>query len=100
MNIEKYKKMKISYRNKLLMKAWKQIPAVLLLTLVSTLHALAQGSQIEMADRLREDGKIWVVVGVIVLIFIGIAIYLVLLDRKVARLEKQVKQDRDGSVIK
>lgn len=82
------------------MKAWKQIPAVLLLTLVSTLHAVAQGSQIEMADRLREDGKIWVVVGVIVLIFIGIAIYLVLLDRKVARLEKQVKQDRDGSVIK
>jgi len=76
------------------MKVLKQIPAVLLLTLLTTLPILAQGSDIEMADRLREDGKIWVVVGVIVLIFIGITVYLVLTDRKISRLEKQLKQNK------
>jgi len=86
--------MKVFYRNKLLMKVLKQIPAVLLLTLLTTLPILAQGSDIEMADRLREDGKIWVVVGVIVLIFIGITVYLVLTDRKISRLEKQLKQNK------
>lgn len=74
------------------MSVLKQIPVVLVLTMVSALQAFAQSSGIEMADRLREDGKIWVVVGVIVLIFIGIVVYLLLLDRKVTRLEKQVKR--------
>lgn len=50
----------------------------------------AATQDIEMADRLREDGKIWVVVGVIALIFAGIVIYLVRLDSKISKLEKKI----------
>jgi hypothetical protein len=41
-----------------------------------------------MADRLRADGKIYVVVVVLVTIFIGIIAYVIRLDRKIGRLEK------------
>jgi CcmD family protein len=47
---------------------------------------------IEMADRLRADGKIWVVVAVIAAVFTGIIVYLVRLDRQIGRLEKEVKE--------
>jgi len=59
--------------------------------LLAAANAAAQASHIEMADKLREDGKIWVVVGVVILIFIGIVAYLIRLDGKISRLEKQLK---------
>ena len=43
-----------------------------------------------MADQMREDGKIWVVVGVIALIFAGIITYLVRLDSKLTKVEKEL----------
>lgn len=45
---------------------------------------------VEMADQLRADGKIWVVVTVIAAIFAGIVIYLIRLDRQIGKLEKEV----------
>ena len=42
----------------------------------------------EMADGLRADGKIWVVVVVLATIFAGIIATLIRTDRKIARLEK------------
>ena len=47
----------------------------------------ADGS-IEMADRLKADGKIYVVVGVVLIILIGLLLYVFRLDRKISRLEK------------
>lgn len=47
---------------------------------------------IEMADRLRADGKIWVVVAVIAAVFVGIILYLIRLDRQIGKLEKEVKE--------
>jgi hypothetical protein len=47
---------------------------------------------IEMADVLRSNGKIYVVVGVIGLIMAGILIYLINLDRKISRIEKELNQ--------
>jgi CcmD family protein len=44
---------------------------------------------IEMADVFRQDGKIYVVVGIIVLIFIGLLMYLITIDRKLSKLEKE-----------
>jgi hypothetical protein len=44
---------------------------------------------VEMADRLRADGKIWVVVAVIAAVFAGIIIYLVRLDMRLGKLEKE-----------
>lgn len=44
---------------------------------------------IEMADVMRSNGKIYVVVAVLLLILLGLIAYLVVLDRKVSKLEKQ-----------
>ncbi len=43
-----------------------------------------------MADQLRADGKIWVVVLVIAVVFAGIIVYLVRLDRQLSKVEKEV----------
>lgn len=58
----------------------------LMLMLVSFTTAMAET---EMADEMRSNGKIYVVVVVLATIFAGIFTYLVYLDRKIARLEKE-----------
>ena len=67
--------------------------ALLLLLLVQPLHCLAQtavaaAAEPEMADGLRQSGKIYVVVASVVVIIGGLLTYLVSLDRKVSKLEK------------
>ncbi|MFC3416634.1 CcmD family protein [Algoriphagus hitonicola] len=74
---------------------------VLLFLLVFSLQAIAQekievtesdynNNQIEMADKMREDGKIYVLVGIIGLIFIGITGYLIYTERKISKIEKSL----------
>lgn len=46
------------------------------------------GETIEMADALRASGKIYVVVMVVTVILMGLILYLIRLDKKVSRLEK------------
>lgn len=41
----------------------------------------------EMADGMRSEGKIYVVVAIILIVLSGLVIYLFMLDRKVKRLE-------------
>ena len=43
----------------------------------------------EMADTMRSNGKIYVVVAVCLTILIGLFIYVFVVDRKVSRLEKE-----------
>lgn len=43
--------------------------------------------QIEMADSFRAEGKIYVVVGIIVLLLGGLLLYTVSIDRKLSKLE-------------
>lgn len=43
-----------------------------------------------MADVMRSNGKIYVVVAVIIAIFIGIVLYLIRLERKMDRLEQEL----------
>lgn len=50
-----------------------------------------QNSKIEMADLMRSEGKIYVLVGIIGIIFGGILVYIIHTDRKVAKLEKLLK---------
>ena len=55
------------------------------------LTVLAQtGTDVPMADGMRSNGKIYVVVAVILAIFLGIILYLFRLDRKISRLEKDI----------
>lgn len=58
--------------------------------LLLLMPALAQAqSEVEMADVMRADGKIYVVVAVLLIIFFGLIVYLINLDRKVSKLEKK-----------
>lgn len=61
--------------------------------LFAILNAFSQSSEtIEMADTFRSNGKIFVVVGVIAIVFTGIIIYLIHIDRKVSKLEKKIER--------
>ncbi len=46
---------------------------------------------VEMAENMRADGKIRVVIGVIVIIFLGLTAYLIRLDRRIGKLEDENK---------
>ena len=46
-------------------------------------------SEVEMADDFRGEGKIYVVVAVILIILIGVFIQLFRLERKVKKMEKE-----------
>lgn len=63
-----------------------------LLALVITCCAFAQDTAqttSEQTSGLRADGKIYVVVAVVVVILLGLFAYLVRLDLKISKLEKQ-----------
>lgn len=52
---------------------------------------------VEMADIMRSNGKIYVVVGVILIIFIGIVCYMVKVDRKLSKIEGEVFKEKVNS---
>ena len=63
-----------------------------LLSIFSFTTCFAQDADsIEMADVLLSNGKIYVVVAVLSLIFAGITIYLVRLDKRISKMEKEKK---------
>jgi uncharacterized membrane protein YkvI len=45
------------------------------------------------ADFMRSIGKMYVVVGVMLLLFLGITLYLILIDRRLTKFENQIKSD-------
>lgn len=62
--------------------------ALLALSFLASLLVQAQDSTIEMADAMRKNGKIYVVVAVVVAILAGLFLYLIRLDKKISSLEK------------
>tara|TARA_B100000683_G_C12102754_1_gene395937 strand:+ start:134 stop:340 length:207 start_codon:yes stop_codon:yes gene_type:complete len=50
----------------------------------------AQKAKPEMAEFFRSNGKIYVVVAIMSIIFLGVVFYLVHLDRKVNKLKKSL----------
>jgi CcmD family protein len=50
------------------------------------------GQDAEMADSMRAEGKIYVVVAIILLVLLGVFAYLLMMDRKLTRLEKRFDQ--------
>lgn len=63
-----------------------------LLSIVYTAHAEA----FEMADTLRSNGKIYVVVGVILTIFLGIIAFLIKIDNSVSKIEKTLSEKENS----
>ena len=50
-------------------------------------------AQSQSGDFMRNIGMIYVVIGVIIIIFIGIIAFLINLDRKLTKLENQIKKN-------
>jgi hypothetical protein len=48
----------------------------------------ANAQDVKMADAMKENGKIYVVIAVMLTILAGLVLYLVRLDRKISKLEK------------
>ncbi len=61
---------------------------LLFIVLMTSLISIAQG-KVEMADTMRSNGRIYVVVAVVLTILAGLILYVIRLDRKIAKLEKE-----------
>jgi CcmD family protein len=58
------------------------------LALCSIAAIAQQPNNVEMADTMRSSGKIYVVISIICIIFVGLAIYLFSIDRRLKKIEK------------
>lgn len=51
--------------------------------------SFAQSQEVEMADTMRSNGKIYIVVAVCLTILVGLFLYVMNVDRKLRKLEKE-----------
>ena len=49
-------------------------------------------AQVEMADTMRSNGKIYVIVSIILIVLAGLISYLFLIERKVKKLENRINE--------
>lgn len=70
---------------------FQKIYWMLSLLVFTSISAIAQQTEqaVEMADTFRADGKIYVVITVVAIILAGLFVYLVMLDKKIGKLEKE-----------
>ncbi|HEY5822864.1 MAG TPA: CcmD family protein [Cyclobacteriaceae bacterium] len=67
----------------------------LLITVLGLLVSpLLFAQEVEMADTMRSEGKIYVVVSILVLILAGLLLYVFLTDRKISGLEKKIAEKK------
>ncbi|MGZ3903317.1 MAG: CcmD family protein [Bacteroidia bacterium] len=60
----------------------------ILTLLLLSITANCQTTEPQMADTFRSEGKIYVVVLVLAIVFVCLATYLIIIDRKLKKLEK------------
>jgi len=65
-----------------------------LILLMVTMQLFAQDNGVEMADGLRSNGKIYVVVICIVIILVGLLAYLFSIDKRLKKIEKENQTDK------
>jgi CcmD family protein len=68
----------------------KYLFALFLITIASA----ASAQNAEMADTFRSEGKIYVVVAIVLIVLTGLIVYLFLLDRKISRLEQMIHEKK------
>ena len=75
-------------------------PSVLsIFLLINGITVWAQAGQadaINMADTMRSSGKIYVVVLIIAILFCGLLLYTIIIDRKVSRIEKEMRGQEEN----
>jgi len=62
--------------------------SLLFLMLISCTCVFAADPTVQMDDALRSNGRIYVVVAVIAIIFAGLALFLFSIDRRLKKIEK------------
>jgi len=67
---------------------------ITVLIFTSFLLSAQQASQPAMADKFREDGKIYIVIAVLAVIFVSLLVYLVMTERKLKKLEDELKNKK------
>ncbi len=72
------------------MKEVKKILSLLSVLFISIV-SVAQDTKSGMADLMRSNGRIYVVVAVILTILAGLILYVIRIDRKLSRLENEEK---------
>ena len=70
----------------------KQFLLSIILLIFTISQSVAQSSEIEMADTMRSNGMIYVVVAVLAIVLSGIILYLINIDRKISKMEKEINQ--------
>ncbi|HMJ47224.1 MAG TPA: hypothetical protein VK498_07835 [Ferruginibacter sp.] len=70
--------------NKIFLRLLCLIPALIL-----CLFSIAQEKEPAMADTMRSNGKIYVVVAVCMIILLGLFLYAMTIDRKIKKLENE-----------
>ncbi|MFN0187256.1 MAG: CcmD family protein [Bacteroidia bacterium] len=63
-----------------------------LLSIVMISHSTAFAQEVEMADTMRSEGKIYVVVAVAFISLAILSFYMIRIERKVTKLEKELKK--------
>jgi len=70
----------------------KKIVKLLFVFVFSTTSTQLFAQVAEMADTMRSEGKIYVVVAILLVILLGLITFLVMTDRKVSKLEKRLEK--------
>jgi hypothetical protein len=70
------------------MKSLKYFGTTLLLAFI-TAFVNAQDGSVKTTDTMRSNGRIYVVIAVILTILAGLVLYIVRLDKKISRLENE-----------
>jgi hypothetical protein len=71
------------------MKRLKYSLLVFVLLGLNIVSRAQDDNSVEMADTMRSSGKIYVVIAVILTILAGLILYIIRLDKKITKLEKE-----------
>ena len=63
-------------------------------SVIKNTQDISNRNAIEMADALRKSGKIYMVVAVLIIILSGMFLYLISIDRKIGRVEKELDDEK------
>jgi CcmD family protein len=68
----------------------KKIISLFCFVVALLINSAASAQDAEMADGMRANGKIYVVVGIVLIVLAGLVVYLFVMDKKLTKLEKQL----------
>ncbi len=74
-----------------MMNSLKKITFLFTVIISIAQTALAQTNNAEMADVMRSNGKIYVVVAVCLIILFGLIAYVIRIDKRISKMEQQNK---------